>query len=112
MKTSVVVFPFDLFGGGGSAAGAQLLADGLREMLAGNEDEKIPTRARAYQDAVHLKEFSFDKLTAYEDWRAKAGKTIRQVWRKSEWLLWITGNHLGALPVSDTLSGDRDGRLG
>jgi agmatinase len=111
MKTCVVLFPFDLFGGGGSAAGAQLLADALREMMADNDNEKLPTRARAYQDAVYLKEFSFDKLAAYEDWRAKAGRAIRQVWRKSEWLLWIAGNHLGALPLYDELSEDRDGTL-
>ncbi len=45
MKTSVVIFPFDLFGGGGAAAGAQLLADALKEMQADNESETLPTRA-------------------------------------------------------------------
>jgi len=111
VKTSVVIFPFDLFGGGGAAAGAQLLADALGEMLADNQREKVPTRARAYQDFVQIKEFAFAKLAAYEGWRAKARRAIRQVWRRAEFLLWITGNHLGALPIYDELSGDREGTL-
>jgi agmatinase len=111
MKTTVLVFPFDLFGNGGAAAGAQLLADALREMLADNASEKVATRARAYEKAVQLKEFTFDKLADYEGWRAKARQAIRQVWRKDEFLLWITGNHLGTLPVYDELAQDRDGLL-
>jgi agmatinase len=111
MKTNVLIFPFDLFGNGGAAAGAQLLADALREMLADNKREKVATRARAYENAVQLKEFTFDKLADYEGWRAKARQAIRQVWRKDEFLLWITGNHLGTLPVYDELAQDRDGTL-
>ncbi|HYV36373.1 MAG TPA: arginase family protein [Gemmataceae bacterium] len=111
MKTNVVIFPFDLFGGGGTAAGAQLLADGLRELLDDNAAEKAPTRARAYQDQVRLKEFTFDKLTAYENWRADARLAVQKYWRKSDFLLWIAGNHLGVLPIYDELSQDRDGTL-
>jgi arginase family enzyme len=106
VKTSVVVFPFDLFGSAGAAAGAQLLADALREMLADNKREKVSTRARAYQDKVRLHEFTFETLADYQDWRGQARQAIRQAWRKREFLVWITGNHLGTLPVYDELALD------
>jgi agmatinase len=64
VKTNVVVFPFDLFGSADTAAGAQLLADALREMLADNKREQQPTRAAAYKDKVRLKEFTFETLAA------------------------------------------------
>jgi agmatinase len=111
MKTNVLIFPFDLFGNGGAAAGAQLLADALREMLADNKREKVATRARAYENAVRIQEFTFDRLADYKDWRGKARQAARQVWRKNGFLLWITGNHLGTLPVYDELARDHDGTL-
>ena len=109
VKTSVVVFPFDLFGGGGAAAGAQLLADALKEMQADNESETRQTRARAYQKHIRVKELNFDKLDAYTHWQVEAQAAIRQVWRKSEFLLWIAGNHLGTLPIYEELAENRDG---
>jgi arginase family enzyme len=111
VKTSVVIFPFDLFGGGGAAAGATLLADALREMLADNKRQKKPTRALAYQDQVRLKEFNFQTLTDYDQWRTKARKTVGLTWRKNEFLIWIGGNHLGVVPVYDELSQDPEGTL-
>src|SRR5688572_6330704 len=39
MKTSVVIFPFALFGSGGTGRGAELLGDAFREMLADNQRE-------------------------------------------------------------------------
>jgi agmatinase len=104
VKTNIVAFPFDLFGSAGTAAGAQLLADALRELLADNKREQLPTRAKAYQDKVRLREFTFETLADYQDWRGQARQAVRQTWRKNEFLLWITGNHLGALPVYDELA--------
>src|SRR5262245_66153920 len=72
-------------------------------MLADNEREQTATRARAYQDKVRLKEFTFEKLTDYEDWRTKARQAIEQAFRKRDFLMWIAGNHLAALPVYDAL---------
>jgi len=46
-RATAVVFPFDLFGSAGAAAGAELLADELREILADNRRETVTTRARA-----------------------------------------------------------------
>jgi agmatinase len=104
VKTSAVFFPFDLFGSAGTRTGAELLADACREMLADNRRESMPTRAAAYQDQVRLQELPFETPADYENWRSRARKAVRQVWRKGDFLLWVTGNHLGALPVYDELS--------
>jgi len=111
VKTSVVIFPFDLFGGGGTAAGAQLVADAVREMLADNKREEIPTRARAYQGQVRVEEVGFDMLKDYSRWQDRAADIIKTIWRKQHFLLWVAGNHLGALPVYDELANDPAGTL-
>jgi len=102
-KTRALFFPFDLFGSPGTAAGAQLLADAFREMLEDNRREKVPTRARAYAGKVRHQEFSFDTLTAYEGWRQDARRAVRQALDEGDFLLWVSGNHLGALPVYEEL---------
>ena len=111
MKTTVVFFPFDLFGSGGSAAGVDLLADELREMIADNRRETVATRARCYAEQLRLREHSFETLTDYADWRTKARQTIRQIQKSDAFLLWIAGNHLGALPLYDELAGHGDSTL-
>jgi arginase family enzyme len=108
MKTTVVVFPFDLFGSGGTAEGATLLADALREMLDDNRREKVPTRAGCYTPHVRLRELAFDTLDAYADWRRQGRQAARQVLRQGDFFLWLGGNHLGALPVYDALAGTSD----
>jgi arginase family enzyme len=104
LSTTAVVFPFDLFGSGGTGQGAALLGDELREVLADNKRERVPTRARAYQDQVRLREFAFETLPAYRDWRSRGRQAVRQALRQGDFLLWLTGNHLGALPVYDELA--------
>ena len=104
MKTTALFFPFDLFGSAGASAGANLLADAFQEMLADNRRERVPTRAVAYRGKVRVRQFAFETLPAYQDWRARAAKAVRGVLRKQEFLLWVTGNHLGVLPVYDELS--------
>jgi arginase family enzyme len=106
-----VVFPFDLFGSGGSGAGAALLGDELREILADTRRERVPTRARAYGGKVRLREFTFETLPAYQDWRDRGRRAVRQALRRGDFLLWLTGNHLGALPVYDELAGQGDGTV-
>ena len=100
MKTRAVFFPFDLFGSGGAAAGAELVADAFQEMLNDNRRERIPTRARAYQNQVRVESFAFPRLSSYQDWKNQARKVIRQALKRGEFLLWITGNHLGVLPLN------------
>jgi agmatinase len=104
MKTSAVFFPFDLFGSAGTAAGVTLIADELREILSDNRRETVPTRARCYTDQLRLREFAFEKLDDYADWRAQGRRVVRSALRSGDFLLWVTGNHLGALPVYDELS--------
>jgi arginase family enzyme len=103
VKTAVIIFPFDLFGSPGTAAGAQLLADELREILADNRRERVPTRAVAYSGNVKLREFTFETLHAYQSWRADGRRAAREAWDRGDFLLWISGNHLGVLPLYDEL---------
>jgi arginase family enzyme len=103
-STTAVVFPFDLFGSSGSGQGATLLGDELREILADNKREQVPTRAGAYADQVRLREFTFETLPAYQAWRSRGRQAMRQVLRQGDFLLWLTGNHLGVLPVYDELA--------
>jgi agmatinase len=104
MKTSAVFFPMDLFGSAGTSAGVGLLADELREILADNKRESVTTRARAYTDRVRLREVVFDKLEDYSSWRLQGRQLVRAALRQKDFLLWVSGNHLGALPVYDELS--------
>jgi agmatinase len=111
MKTSLIVFPFDLFGSGGAGAGASLIADEFREVLADNRRETATTRARAYTDMVKLREFTFETVEAYADWRKQGRQAVRQALRAGDFLCWVAGNHLGALPVYDELAGQAEGVL-
>ena len=104
MRSVFVFFPFDLFGTGGCAAGADLLAAELAEILADNRRETAPSRARAYTDAVTIKQLSLGNLTELADWRAKGRRVATQILRSDDFLFWISGNHLGVLPVHDAIA--------
>ena len=106
MTTRAIFFPFDLFGSAGAKTGAELLADAFQELLADNKRERIATRARAYADKVRFEEYTFETLADYKDWRGQARSRVRQVLRHDEFLLWVTGNHLGVLPIYDELPRD------
>jgi agmatinase len=103
MTTRAIFFPFDLFGNPGTKAGAELLADAFEEMLDDNEREKTATRARAYAGKVRFEEITFDTLADYADWRNEARTRIAKALEKKEFLLWVAGNHLGALPVYEAI---------
>lgn len=106
MKTSAVFFPFDLFGGSGTRAGAELVADAVREMLADNRRERVPTRSRAYTNKVRVTELAFDTPADYAAWRPRGRAAARAALDRNDFLLWCGGNHLGVLPVFDELSAD------
>src|ERR1041385_4084042 len=106
MTARVVFFPFDLFGSAGTKAGAELIAEAFEELLDDNRHEKVATRARAYGGKVRCEEFTFKTLTEYETWQTQARQCIRKALAKKEFLLWITGNHLGALPLYEELAAD------
>jgi arginase family enzyme len=110
VDTRVIVFPFDLFGGAGAGAGASLVADELRTILADNRREKVPTRARAYAGKLRLVEHGFEQLGDYADWRRRGRDAFRRARARGERVVWLGGNHLSALPVYDELAG-RDGVL-
>ncbi len=107
MGVTVIGFPFDLFGSPGSGEGVELLMDELREILADNRDERVPTRARIYQDTVKLRELRFDSIASYGKWRSKGRQAARKAWLEGDFLIWLSGNHLGALPIYDELAGSR-----
>src|SRR5262245_38925861 len=110
MSTLAVILPFDLFGSPGTAAGAQLLGDALREMLDDNRRERMPARAACYEKQLRLKELAFEKLKDYDRWRKEARKLAKQALKKGEFLLWLGGNHMSVLPVLEEL-GDKPGSL-
>ena len=103
--TSAVFFPFDLFGSGGTAAGVYLLADELREILADNAREEVPTRADGYSPHVRLVEPTFETLADLTAWRERGRELARAALKRGDFLLWASGNHLGVLPVYDELAG-------
>ncbi len=104
MQTNVLIFPFELFGSAGTAAGAELLGDALREMLADNRGEKVATRARTYNEHVRISRVAFEKTDDYADWRQRGRRAARRILDKGDFLVWVTGNHLGVLPVYDQLA--------
>jgi arginase family enzyme len=104
VKTSAIFFPFDLFGSTGAGGGADLLADAFREMLADNRRERMPSRARAYGGKVRVRQIGLKTLADYQNWRARARQAVRRALREEDFLLWVTGNHLGVLPVYDELA--------
>ena len=104
MKTVAIFFPFDLFGSGGTGNGATLLADAFAEMLSDNKRERVPTRAQSYAGKVHSRQIELPNLTDYQSWRPRARRAIHRVLQHDASLLWVTGNHLGVLPLFDELA--------
>jgi arginase family enzyme len=108
MKTTALVCPFALFGSPGAAEGAELLADALREMLADNRRERRPTRSRAYQPHVRIRELAFADLPNFTSWRERARQAVRPALAAGNFLLWVGGNHLSVLPVYEELGAAGD----
>lgn len=105
-KTSVVVFPFDLFGNAGTGAGAERLGEFVCELLDDNRQETRPTRCDAYRGLVKVKEFAFDTPKAVQNWRHIGRQAARQCLRNGERVIWLGGNHLSVLPVLEELGPD------
>lgn len=102
-KTSVIVFPFDLFGNAGTGAGAERLADFIRELLADNKHETRPTRCDSYRGLVRVKELAFDTPKAVLNWRTLGRQAARHSLKSGERVVWLGGNHLSVLPVLEEL---------
>jgi arginase family enzyme len=110
-RTIALFLPFDLFGGAGTSAGVDALADAFQEMLADNQRERVLTRARAYSKRMRTRQIRYETPSSYQKWRQAAQQDARRILKKKDFLLWITGNHLGVLPVFDELSRRRQSTL-
>ncbi len=99
MPTTLVFFPFDLFGSSGTADGVGVLEEALREVVADNRRETVPTRAQAYMGQLKVRRFVFETLDDYQHWRRQGRKVVRHALARGDFLIWLTGNHLGVLPV-------------
>lgn len=102
-KTSVIVFPFDLFGNSGTGAGAERLAEFVHELLADNRRETRKTRCDAYRGQVKVKEVPFQTLKAVQSWRQVGRQAAKHALRGGERAIWLGGNHLSVLPVYEEL---------
>ncbi len=103
---TAVVFPFDLFGSAGTGAGARLLGDAVREILDDTENETRPCRADVLRGKVKVKELRFDAMEDVTAWRKRGRQAARQGLKARDFLLWLGGNHLAALPVLEELGAD------
>src|SRR4051812_15019645 len=106
MHTTVTVFPFDLFGGAGTGAGAQLLGDAVREILDDTEAETRPCRADCLRGKVDVREFAFETPEQVRDWRKAGRQAAKRAIKSGHFLLWLGGNHLSVLPVLEELGRD------
>src|SRR4051812_34099018 len=106
MRTTAVGFPFDLFGGAGTGAGAHLLGDVVHEILDDTEAETRPCRADCLRGNVHVQEFEFGTPAKVQGWRKAGRAAARKTLRAGDFLLWLGGNHLSVLPVLEELGRD------
>ena len=106
MRVQTVSFPFDLFGSAGTGAGARLLADAVRELLADARRETRPARSDCVRDHVRVREFPFDTPAQLADWRKAARGAVRSAIKAGDRLLWLAGNHLAVLPAYEELGPD------
>lgn len=107
MPSTIVIFPFDLFGSSGTGAGAQLLGDAVREIIDDTAKEKRPSRADALRGRLRVREVDFGTLDKVGDWRRRGQQLARQALKAGEFLVWLGGNHLSVLPVLEELGGER-----
>jgi arginase family enzyme len=103
MPALVIVFPFDSFGNAGTGAGAKLLGDVVREIIADTEEEKRPTRQDALRGNLTVEEFAFDSPATIAAWRKTGRKIAKEALAGKDFTLWLGGNHLSILPVYDEL---------
>lgn len=106
MRSTVVVFPFDLFGSAGTAAGAQSLGDAVREILDDTARETRPCRADCLRGNVRVKELAFETLDQVTEWRKRGRQAARQALKAGDFTIWLGGNHLGVLPLFEELGSE------
>jgi agmatinase len=100
---NVLVFPFDCFGNAGTARGAELLGDIIREILDDADFEKRPCRQHQLIRTVRILEERFDNPETLSQWRETGCELLAEPLKHRERTLWLAGNHLAALPIYDSL---------
>jgi arginase family enzyme len=103
MPACVIVFPFDSFGNAGTGAGAKLLGDVVREIIADTEAETRPTRQDAFRGNLSVEEFDFETPAKLAAWRKTGRTAVKKALAGKDFTLWLGGNHLSVLPVYDVL---------
>lgn len=103
---TAVIFPFDLFGSGGTGAGAQLLGDALREAVDDAAVESRPMRTHAFAERLRFEEYPFETIDQVTGWRETGREAAKRLLAAGDFVLWLAGNHLGALPVYEELGPD------
>ena len=110
MRSTVVVFPFDLFGSAGTGAGAQLLGDAVREIIDDTAKESRPSRADVLRGKLRVREVAFETMDEITGWRKRGRQLARQLLKAGDFVVWLGGNHLGVLPVLEELGATDPGR--
>src|SRR5262245_42325928 len=88
-KTTVIAFPFDLFGNAGTGAGAERLADFVGELLADNRAETRRTRCDTYRGLVKVKDIPLTTPRAVQTWRSVGRHAVRHALRAGERVVWL-----------------------
>jgi len=102
------VFPFDSFGSAGTGAGALALGDALREMRADFFHETVPTRAAAWAGELKIREVAFETPGEIARFRKAGRAMLRRPMANGDPVIWLSGNHLGAMPLLDLAAADPD----
>lgn len=63
----------------------------------------MPTRADAYAPHVEIDEITFETIEDYQTWQEQGREIAEEAINSGDFLIWVTGNHLGALPVYEVL---------
>ena len=70
------------------------------------EAETRPCRADALRGNVRVSELAFDTLAGVSAWRRAGRAAAKRALKAGEFLLWLGGNHLAALPVLEELGAE------
>lgn len=106
MRTTTIVFPFDQFGNSGTAQGAELLADVLREIVEDTKTEPRAVRAKTFAEQIKIKEYRFETMNALTGWHETGRQAARKALATGEFVIWLGGNHLSVLPLLEELPTD------
>jgi agmatinase len=101
IASTAVIFPFDLHGSAGTAAGAQLLGDALTEVIDDTLDEPGTVRQQVFVEQMIVDEVPLETVEELSRWREHGRRAFEKY--RDTFLIWLSGNHLGTLPVYEAL---------